>query len=116
MIQGTRPQSLAPALCDSPAGLAGWMVEKFYLWSDCDGDVESRFTKDELLTNITLYWATDTVGSSFLPYWADRLCQLSAGSSSASSRVGGAILQYQAVDRDAAWRAFRRAGGAGTAG
>lgn len=69
MIQGTRPASLAPALCDSPAGLAAWMVEKFYRWSDCDGNVENRFTKDELLTNITLYWATETISSSFLPYY-----------------------------------------------
>ncbi len=69
LIQGTRPGSLAPALGDSPAGLAAWMVEKFYRWSDCDGDVENCFSKDELLTNITLYWATDTIYSSFLPYY-----------------------------------------------
>ena len=69
MIQGTRPLSLAPGLNDSPMGLAAWIVEKFCLWSDCDGDVEKRFTKDELLTNITLYWATETIYSSFLPYY-----------------------------------------------
>ena len=69
MIQGTRPQTLADGLNDSPAGLAAWIVEKFQRWSDCDGDVERRFTKDELLTNITTYWATETIGSSFLPYY-----------------------------------------------
>ncbi len=69
MIQGSRPQSLAAALNDSPAGLAAWIVEKFRVWSDCHGDVESRFTKDELLTNITLYWATQTIGSSFELYY-----------------------------------------------
>jgi microsomal epoxide hydrolase len=69
MIQSSRPQSLAPALMDSPAGLAAWIVEKFCLWSDCHGKVESRFTKDELLTNITLYWVTGTIGSSFLTYY-----------------------------------------------
>lgn len=69
MVQGTRPRSLSPALNDSPAGLAAWIVEKFCLWSDCHGDVEQRFTKDELLTNITIYWATRTIGSSFLPYY-----------------------------------------------
>lgn len=69
MIQGSRPQSLAVALNDSPAGLAAWIVEKFRAWSDCDGNVESRFTKDELLTNITLYWATQTIGSSFELYY-----------------------------------------------
>jgi pimeloyl-ACP methyl ester carboxylesterase len=68
LIQGTRPHSLAPGLNDSPAGLAAWIVEKFQRWSDCDGDIETRFTKDELLTNIMIYWATETIGSSFLPY------------------------------------------------
>ncbi len=69
MIQGMRPQTLADSLNDSPAGLAAWIVEKFQRWSDCDGDVEKRFTKDELLTNIMLYWSTETIGSSFLPYY-----------------------------------------------
>lgn len=67
-IQGTRPATLASALNDSPAGLAAWIVEKFYEWSDCNGDLESRFTKDELLTNVMIYWVTQTIGSSFLPY------------------------------------------------
>jgi microsomal epoxide hydrolase len=69
MIQGTRPQTLADGLNDSPAGLAAWLVEKFQRWSDCGGDVETRFTKDELLANVTTYWATATVATSFLPYY-----------------------------------------------
>ena len=69
MIQGTKPQSLAFGLNDSPVGLAAWLVEKFRSWSDCQGEVESRFTKDELLTNIMLYWATGTIGSSFQFYY-----------------------------------------------
>ena len=68
LIQGTRPYTLARGLNDSPAGLASWIVDKFHAWSDCDGDVENSFTKDELLTNVTLYWVTGTIGSSFLPY------------------------------------------------
>jgi pimeloyl-ACP methyl ester carboxylesterase len=68
MIQGTRPQTLADALNDSPVGLAAWIVDKFQRWSDCHGDVETRFTKDELLTNVMLYWATETIGTSFLLY------------------------------------------------
>jgi pimeloyl-ACP methyl ester carboxylesterase len=68
LIQGTRPSSLAPALNDSPAGLAAWIVEKFQRWSDCAGDLERCFTKDELLTNITIYWATGTIGTAFQPY------------------------------------------------
>jgi pimeloyl-ACP methyl ester carboxylesterase len=69
MIQASKPQTLSYGLNDSPTGLAAWIVEKFRAWSDCNGDVETRFSKDELLTNITLYWATETIGSSFLPYY-----------------------------------------------
>jgi len=68
-VQGSQPQVVAIGLNDSPAGLATWIVEKFRRWSDCDGDVERRFTKDELLTNVMLYWATETITSSFLPYY-----------------------------------------------
>ena len=70
MIQGSRPQTLAYALTDSPAGLAAWVAEKFRGWSDCKGDVESVFTKDEILANISLYWLTGAIGSSFWPYYA----------------------------------------------
>jgi pimeloyl-ACP methyl ester carboxylesterase len=69
-IQGTRPQTLAFALSDSPVGLAAWITEKFRAWSDCGGDLESVFTKDELLANISLYWFTGAIGSSFWPYYA----------------------------------------------
>ena len=68
-IQGTKPQTLAYALNDSPAGLAAWIVEKFRSWSDCDGEVERRFTKNELLTNIMLYWAPETANSSCRLYY-----------------------------------------------
>lgn len=68
-IQGTKPQTLSYGLNDSPAGLAGWVVEKFRAWSDCDGDVESVFSKDDLLTNITAYWVTGTIGSSTRLYY-----------------------------------------------
>ncbi|MCE8425410.1 MAG: alpha/beta hydrolase [Candidatus Methanoperedens sp.] len=68
MLQGIKPQSLAYALNDSPVGLAAWLVEKFRAWSDCQGDVEKRFTKDELLTNIMIYWVTETAGSAARMY------------------------------------------------
>ena len=68
LIQSTKPQSLAAGLNDSPAGLAAWIVEKFRAWSDCAGNVESRFTKDELLTHIMIYWVTESISTSFLPY------------------------------------------------
>jgi len=68
MIQSTKPQTLSYGLNDSPAGLAAWIVEKFHNWSDCHGDIENCFTKDELLTNITIYWETQTINSSFRHY------------------------------------------------
>ncbi len=68
-IQGTKPQTLGYGLNDSPAGLAAWIVEKFRTWSDCKGDVESRFTKDELLTNVTIYWVTQSITSSTRLYY-----------------------------------------------
>jgi len=68
MIQGARPLALADGLNDSPLGLAAWIVEKFERWSDCGGAVERAFSKDELLTNVTIYWGTQTIGSSFQPY------------------------------------------------
>jgi microsomal epoxide hydrolase len=68
LIQGTRPLSLLAGLNDSPAGLAAWIVEKFQAWSDCEGDIERRFTKDELITNLMIYWVTGTIGASFQPY------------------------------------------------
>jgi hypothetical protein len=69
LIQSTKPQSLAAGLSDSPAGLAAWIVEKYRAWSDCGGNIESRFTKDEILTHIMIYCATNSIGTSFLPYY-----------------------------------------------
>jgi microsomal epoxide hydrolase len=71
-IQGTKPQTLAYALNDSPAGLAAWITEKFYTWTDCHGEIERRVSKDDLLTNIMLYWVTRTINSSFWLYYQMR--------------------------------------------
>ena len=68
-IQASKPQTLAFGLTDSPVGLAAWIVEKFRAWSDCHGDVESRFSKDELLATVTLYWVTETIASSMRFYF-----------------------------------------------
>jgi pimeloyl-ACP methyl ester carboxylesterase len=69
IIQGTKPQTLAYGLTDSPVGLAAWIVEKFRTWSDCGGEVERRFSKDVLLTNVMLYWVTGAINSSFWLYY-----------------------------------------------
>jgi microsomal epoxide hydrolase len=74
-IQSTKPQSLGYGLDDSPAGLAAWIIEKFRAWSDCDGDVERSFTKDQLLTNIMVYWVTRTATSSTRLYYETRAAQ-----------------------------------------
>ena len=68
-IQRTHPQTLAYGLNDSPVALAAWIVEKFRDWADCDGDVGRRFSKDELLSNVTLYWMTETIHSSCRLYY-----------------------------------------------
>ena len=71
-IQATRPQTLAYGLNDSPVGLAAWIIEKYRAWSDCHGDLESRFSKDELLTNIMIYWVSETINSSMRRYYESR--------------------------------------------
>jgi pimeloyl-ACP methyl ester carboxylesterase len=69
MLHSTKPQTLAYGLTDSPVGLAGWIVEKYRAWIDCAGEVERRFSKDELLTNIMIYWVTGTINSSMRLYY-----------------------------------------------
>ncbi|MEU4701442.1 epoxide hydrolase family protein [Nonomuraea dietziae] len=68
-IMWTRPDTIAAALMDSPAGLVAWIIDKYRDWSDCDGDLETRWDKDTILTVATLYWATGTIGSSFRQYY-----------------------------------------------
>ena len=67
-IHRTKPQTAAVGLTDSPAGLAAWIVEKLRSWSDCAGDIERCFSKDEILTNVMIYWLTGTIGSSMRMY------------------------------------------------
>jgi pimeloyl-ACP methyl ester carboxylesterase len=70
MQMGTKPQTLAYALTDSPIGLAAWIIEKYRTWSDCDGDVDAYFGRDTLLTNVMMYWVTGAINSTFWPYYA----------------------------------------------
>jgi pimeloyl-ACP methyl ester carboxylesterase len=69
MLQGTKPQTLAYAVNDSPVGLAAWIIEKFYSWTDHPGNLEKVYTQDELLVNLTIYWVTQTAGSAFRIYY-----------------------------------------------
>ena len=68
-IQATKPQTLAYGLNDSPAGMAAWIVEKLRAWSDCGGDLERRFRRDDVLTHLTIYWVTETINSANRLYY-----------------------------------------------
>ncbi len=96
-IQGTKPQSLGYGLQDSPAGLAAWIVEKFRAWSDCHGDVETSFTKDQLLTNVMVYWVTETATSSTRLYYEMRSAG-SGGGPRPSHRVPNGRCQLSGRD------------------
>ena len=93
-IQGTKPQTLAFGLTDSPIGLAAWVTEKLRSWSDCDGDVESRFSKDQILTLVSIYWHTRTIGTSVRYYHANGL-----GSSRQRRGAVGPVQVPQGVRR-----------------
>ena len=69
-IMGTKPQTLAYAMTDSPIGLAAWILEKFHSWTDCNGDPAAWLGRDTVITTIMVYWVTGAIGSSFWPYYA----------------------------------------------
>ena len=94
-IQGTKPQTLGYALNDSPAGQAAWIVEKFRAWCDCNGDVESVFTRDALLTNITIYWVTETATSSARLYYESRHAPTSRAMGRIDVPTGAIIFPYE---------------------
>lgn len=98
-IQGTKPQSLAYGLNDSPAGLAAWIVEQFRKFSDCAGEIERRFTKDELLSNIMIYWATETMSSAMRGYYEGFHAQAGEWGGEAGDEQSGAWGQPQAPQR-----------------
>jgi len=83
-IQSTKPQTLGHALSDSPVGLASWIIDKWYTWSDHDGDLEKDYAKDDLLTNIMIYWVTNSAASSARLYYEIR-------------HVNGALAEWKAV-------------------
>jgi microsomal epoxide hydrolase len=102
-IQGTKPQTIGYALDDSPAGLAGWIVEKFRTWSDCDGDVERRFTKDQLLDNVMLYWLTGTAHSAGRLYYEARQTGTSLADRKVEVPVGVAAFPAEIIRPPRRW-------------
>lgn len=75
-VQSTKPMTLGYALNDSPAGLLAWLLDKYWAWSDCGGDLETRFSRFELLSIVSLYWFTQTIGSSMALYFDNRRREL----------------------------------------
>ena len=106
-IQATKPQTLGYGLSDSPAGLAAWIIEKFRTWSDCDGHLESRFTKDELLTNVMLYWATGSITSSTRIYYETRHSRGPGVGGRVEVPVGCAIFPHELVYSPRSWAETR---------
>jgi pimeloyl-ACP methyl ester carboxylesterase len=100
-LQGTKPQTLGVALNDSPAGLLSWIVEKFRAWSDCDGDPENAFTRDQLLTNVMLYWVNETITSSTRLYWERH--HSAAGADYVSVPTGVARYPKEPIRYPRAW-------------
>ena len=133
VVQIDDPQTLAYAMHDSPVGMAAWLLERRRAWSDCGGDVESRFTKDQLLTNASLYWLTETFATSVRFYaesyrtpWTPRHDRTPDRARAHRDRGvpprvdAGATRgrrpprRPRALDGDAPRRALRADGGAGT--
>lgn len=99
----TKPQTAAVGLTDSPAGLAAWIVEKLRAWSDCGGDVERAFTRDEILTNITIYWLTATIGSSMRMYRANAAIPPAQHASRVEVPSGFSLFRGDVVRPPRAW-------------
>ncbi len=103
-IQGTKPQTLGYALNDSPAGLAAWIVEKFRSWSDCAGNIESRFTKDELLTNIMICWVNGNITPSMRLYFENRQAlRKGVGDERIGTPTGVAIFPFELARLPRVW-------------
>jgi pimeloyl-ACP methyl ester carboxylesterase len=99
----TKPQTAAVGLTDSPAGLAAWLVEKLRSWSDCHGDVEQSFTKDEILTLLTRYWLTGTIGSSMRMYVANAAIGLEQHARRVEVPSGFALFPGDTLHPPRAW-------------
>ncbi|WP_431873562.1 epoxide hydrolase family protein [Amycolatopsis sacchari] len=99
----TKPQTAAVGLTDSPAGLAAWIVEKLRSWSDCGGDVERSYTKDEILTNVMLYWLTGTIGSSMRMYHANAAIPLEQHARRVEVPSGFSVFPGDLVRPPRAW-------------
>lgn len=99
----TKPQTAAFGLTDSPVGLAAWIVEKMRAWSGCEGDIERTFTKDEILTNVMIYWLTGTIGSSMRMYRANAAIPMEQHARRVEVPSGFALFAGDVVRPPRAW-------------
>lgn len=102
-VHRTRPQTLAFALMDSPAGLAAWIIDKFRAWSDCGGDIETSFSRDQLLDTVSLYWLTRTIGSSMRIYFEDHGPGRSLPLPYVAAPTGHALFPAEIMKTPRAW-------------
>lgn len=106
-IQGSKPQTLGYGLNDSPAGLAAWIVEKFHGWTDmpqgATGYLDNHFTKDELLTNIAIYWFTGTITSSTRIYYENSKTPIETPLGFINVPTGAAIFPAEIFVTPRAW-------------
>ena len=93
-IQGTKPQTIGLSLNDSPAGLLGWILEKFRTWSDCGGDVESVFSREDLIANVMIYWITQTATSSARMYYENFLPGMAVPDGGAKVSVPTGVARF----------------------
>jgi pimeloyl-ACP methyl ester carboxylesterase len=103
--QSTRPQTLGYGLTDSPAGQAAWILEKFWAWTDCDGHPENVLSRDEMLDNIMLYWATGSATSSARLYW-ESFARMAGGQVAVPSGVASFPKEIIKVPRKWAERRY----------
>ncbi|MGE0161133.1 MAG: alpha/beta fold hydrolase, partial [Gemmatimonadales bacterium] len=106
-IQGTKPQTLAYGLSDSPAGLAAWIVEKFHGWTDHEGDPEQAIPRDKVLANVTLYWVTGSIASSTRIYYESRHTPARRPVAYVSVPTAGAIFPKEIYFSPRAWAESR---------
>ena len=102
-LQATKPQTIAVALADSPAGLAGWILEKFHRWTDHDGDVFTAVSKDTLCANLMLYWATNTAGSAARIYYEFAKVDGNLPAFGSGVPMGGAIFPKEIYRSSKRW-------------
>jgi pimeloyl-ACP methyl ester carboxylesterase len=99
-IQSTKPQTLAYGLTDSPAGLAAWIAEKWFAWTDCDGDLFAVIPRDVLLANIAIYWFTATVNSANRLYYESKHSPVRLAPGQRVEVPSGFLLETSADQRD----------------